>query len=150
MGIEIQRAENKHQFRSIVYTGMAIINLILSVFLCQKYGAIGSAFGTAISLIIANGIIMNFYYQKKCNIDIVAFWKNIIQLSFGLIIPIIAGIILTRNIPYGNILLFLIKIVVYVVIYSMSMYFWGTNDFEKSLIVKLIQKIDILKLIKNR
>lgn len=150
LGIEIQRAENKHQFRSIVYTGMAIVNLILSVFLCQEYGAIGSAFGTAISLIIANGIIMNFYYQKKCNIDIMAFWKNIIQLSFGLIIPIIAGIILTRNIPYGNILLFLIKIVVYVVIYSMSMYFLGTNDFEKSLIVNLIQKIDILKLIKNR
>ena len=67
LGIEIQRAKNKHQFRSVVYAIMAVINLLLSIVLCQKYGAIGSAIGTAISLIIANGIIMNIYYYKKCN-----------------------------------------------------------------------------------
>lgn len=32
LGIEIQRAEFKHQFRSIVYVGMACINLIMSIF----------------------------------------------------------------------------------------------------------------------
>ena len=56
IGIEIQRAENKHRFRSIVYLIMAVINLCLSIFLCQRYGVIGSAIGTAFSLIIANGM----------------------------------------------------------------------------------------------
>ena len=77
IGIEIQRAQNKHKFRAIVYTIMALVNLGLSIILCQKYGAVGSAIGTAISLVMANGFIMNFYYHKNCNIDIICFWKNI-------------------------------------------------------------------------
>lgn len=79
LGIEIQRAENKHQFRSIVYTVMALINLGLSIILCKRFGAVGSAIGTAISLIVANGLVMNIYYHKKCNIDIITFWKNILK-----------------------------------------------------------------------
>lgn len=43
---------------------MAIVNLVISIFLCQIYGAIGSAIGTAISLIFVNGIIMNIYYHN--------------------------------------------------------------------------------------
>jgi O-antigen/teichoic acid export membrane protein len=74
LGIEIQRAENKHHFRSIVYAFMALINLGLSIWLCQKYGAVGSAIGTSISLIVANGLLMNMYYYKKCGIDIPLFW----------------------------------------------------------------------------
>lgn len=75
IGIEVQRAQNKHQFRSIAYLMMALINLGLSIVLCQKYGAVGSAAGTAISLILCNGVIMNIYYHRKCNIDISAFGK---------------------------------------------------------------------------
>ena len=67
IGIEIQRAMNIHQFRSVIYAVMAIVNLMLSIYLCQIYGAVGSAIGTAISLILANGFIMNIFYQKKCN-----------------------------------------------------------------------------------
>src|SRR5699024_3097656 len=43
IGIEIQRAENKHKFRSIAYFLIAILNLIVSIPLSWKYGAIGSA-----------------------------------------------------------------------------------------------------------
>ena len=57
--IEIQRAMNIHQFRSVIYAVMAIVNLMLSIYLCQIYGAVGSAIGTAISLILANG----FYHE---------------------------------------------------------------------------------------
>ena len=89
IGIEIQRAQNQHQFRSVIYIGMAVINLVLSILLCQKYGAIGCAIGTAVSLIIANGLIMNIFYHKKCNIDIVTFWREIGSVAKGMIIPFI-------------------------------------------------------------
>ena len=78
LGIEIQRAENKHRFRSIVYAGMAIMNLLLSWYLCQFYGAIGGAVGTALSYIVANGLIMNIYYHRECNINIILFCKYIL------------------------------------------------------------------------
>lgn len=141
VGIEIQRAENRHQFRSITYLMMALINLILSIFLCQKWGAIGSAIGTAISLIVANGIIMNIYYQKKCNIDVSAFWKNILRMSLGLILPVLCGIAIIYFIDLYSIWNLILFIIVYAIIYCISMWFWGMNGYERNLILKPIIKI---------
>ena len=141
IGIEIQRAENKHRFRSIVYLIMAVINLCLSIFLCQRYGVIGSAIGTAFSLIIANGIIMNIYYHRRCNIDMIYFWENIIKMSIGLIIPIIVGIVIQNFVNLNNIFILLLFICVYSIIYGLSMWFLGMNDGEKSLIKKPLRKI---------
>lgn len=141
LGIEIQRAENKHQFRSIVYSVMAVINLGLSIVLCQKYGAAGSAFGTAISLIVANGIIMNIYYNRKCNIDIPFFWKNILRQALGMIAPIIVGIILINSITIDSVIKFLVCTVVYTFVYCLSMWLIGMNEYEKELIIKPIKKI---------
>lgn len=141
LGIEIQRAENKHQFRSIVYSVMAIINLGLSIILCQKFGAVGSAIGTAISLIIANGFVMNFYYNRRCNIDIPFFWKNIMQLSVGLAIPIIIGVILTKVIAIDTVAKFIIGVLIYTVVYCSSMWFLAMNTYEKELIGKPIKKL---------
>lgn len=140
-GIEIQRAINKHQFRSIVYTVMAFGNLVLSIFLCQKYGAIGAAIGTAISLILANGIIMNIYFHKKCYINIFSFWKNILRMSLGLIIPIICGVLINLFIDTYNIWFMLLSIAGYTIVYCISMWFLGLNKYERGLILKPIKKI---------
>lgn len=48
-------------------------------------GAIGTALGTSISLILANGLIMNVYYHKQCNVDIIAFGKIYYQYSQALL-----------------------------------------------------------------
>lgn len=141
LGIEIQRAQNKHQFRAIVYAGMALVNLILSIWLCQKYGCVGSVIGTAISLILANGLVMNIYYHKRCNIDIFFFWKNILRLSVGLIIPITIGIVASVMIEIKSITMFLICILAYVIIYCISMWLFGMNNYEKELIAKPIKKL---------
>lgn len=141
VGIEIQRAKNKHQFRSIVYLGMAIANLVLSIFLCQAYGATGSAVGTAISLVLANGLIMNIYYQKKLNIDILSFWKNILRMSLGLITPIAAGVLALCFIQINSIWTLLGLIVAYTVIYCVSMWFLGLNSYEKSVVAAPFKKI---------
>ena len=131
LGIEIQRAQNKHQFRSVVYFFMALINLGLSIVLCQKYGAIGSAIGTAISLVVANGIIMNIYYHKKINIDIISFWKSILMQARGLIIPIIVGILIVKFVNLNSIPMLLVSILVYSAIYCASEWFIGMNEYEK-------------------
>ena len=141
LGIEIQRAENRHQFRSVAYAVMALINLGLSIVLCQKYGAVGSAIGTAISLVIANGLVMNIYYNRKCNIDIPLFWKNILRLSIGLIIPICVGIVMTIFIKINSIGIFGICVVSYVAVYCISMWLFGMNDYEKDLIRKPLNRI---------
>ncbi|WP_295095190.1 oligosaccharide flippase family protein [Ruminococcus sp.] len=141
LGIEIQRAENKHQFRAIAYAVMALINLGLSIILCQMFGAIGSAIGTAISLVLANGLVMNIYYSRKCNIDIPLFWKNIIRQSVGLVIPICVGTAMTLCININSIWMFGACVIAYTAVYCISMWLLGMNDYEKELVRKPLKKI---------
>ena len=143
LGIEIQRAENKHQFRSIAYAIMACFNLIASIFLCQLYGATGAAIGTAAALIIANGFIMNIYYHKRCGINVLYFWKNILRMSCGLIPPIIVGIVMSRMTFFDSFIGLIIGIILYTIVYMISMWTLGINDYEKELFRKMIKKIPI-------
>lgn len=133
IGIEIQRAKNIHQFRSVIYLGMAIINLVASIFLCQKFGAVGSALGTSISIVIANIIIMNIFYYYKCNIDVLLFWKNIISILKGLVLPIIFGICITFVFDSNNLISLIIRIISYSIIYAVSIWLFSLNNYEKNL-----------------
>ena len=63
IGIEIQRAKNMHKFRSIIYFIIALANLGISVPLGKYFGATGAAFGTTLSTVIGNIIMMNWYYH---------------------------------------------------------------------------------------
>lgn len=141
LGIEIQRAQNKHAFRSYAYLVMAIINLLLSIYLCKRYGAIGSAIGTAVSLIIANGVVINIYYHFKCNINIIEFWSNIIIMFKGLIIPVFIGILIKNLRIIDNNLMLFICIGIYIVVYVVSMWCLAMNSYEKDLILVPLKKI---------
>lgn len=148
IGIEIQRGLNKHQFRSIVYLGMAIINVIISIFMVQYFGAIGAAAGTCISFVIANGFVMNIYYYKKLNINVLSFRKSICKILPGLIVPILLGIVIKLFVPINNIVIFLLLIILYSLVYCVSVYFLGMNEFEKKLVKKPF--IIIMKKIKHK
>lgn len=141
VGIEIQRAKNMHKFRSIIYLVIAIVNLMMSIPLAILYGGIGSAIGTALSLLIGNGIIMNWYYAKKVKLDVIYFWKEILNIAKGIIIPIIIGIIINKYFDINNIKYFLIGGIVYVISFSISIWNIGMNEYEKDLI-----KTPLLKL----
>lgn len=137
---DILHAENKHKFQSLIYLGMAFFNFFVSIFLCKKWGPIGAAVGTAISLIIANGIIMNIFYNKQCDIDIPMFWKGIIKESAGLIIPLLSGIIILLNVHINSASILLLLIIIYTLIYLMSMWMCGLNKEEKQIIINILKR----------
>ena len=141
VGITILQAQNKHKFRSLLYLGIAVCNLLLSIKLCQMYGEIGSTIGTAMALLIGNGLIINIYYHKRANINIICFWKSILRASVGLIIPIIAGILLSTWIDQSNLIVFISGIVGYSVIYFVSMWFLAMNQEEKQMLTEPLKKL---------
>lgn len=134
IGIEAQRAQNKHRFRAVVYVFMALGNVVMSIFLCQKYGAVGSAIGTAISLVVANGLVMNVYYHRSCNIDVICFWKGIFRASAGLILPVVCGVLIRLYVDLSKIGYFVIFAALYMLVYAVSMWFFGMNDYEREMI----------------
>ena len=141
VGIEMQRALNKHQFRAIVYLIMAIGNVLISIPLAGRFGAVGAAMGTAFSLIICNGLIMNIFYHRVLKIDMKYFWKEIFKTFKGLVIPIITAIIIMRCVPFKNMGVFFISICIFIVMYCASVIALSCNKDEKNMLLGMIGKI---------
>lgn len=131
LGIEIQRAKNMHQIRSVVYLCIAVSNVLISIPLIKIMGEVGAAVGTAISLIVGNCIFMNIYYQKKVGIDILYFWKEIGKFLPALIPPIAVGAILNYIFDTSRFLGFLGAGTVYLFVYTTSVIVLGMNQREK-------------------
>ncbi len=141
LGIEIQRAQSKHKFRAVAYLIMAFINLGLSIILCQKYGPVGCAFGTTVSYIVANGIVMNIYYYRRCNLEIIDFWKNILMLLKGMLIPFTLGGIFMILFEIRTPLEFVISVVIYSFVFFTAVWFFSMNSYEKNLITQPVRKL---------
>ena len=140
LGLSIMQAMNKYKFRTLAMTIMSIFNVILSIFLAKKYGPVGSAIGTAISLIIVNVIIMNIYYFKIIKIDIIKFWKEIILMTIPNIIPITIIIIMMKFLKLQGIKYIIFYGSVYCLIYAITCYFITMNSYEKGILKKFIKK----------
>lgn len=141
IGIEIQRAKNMHQFRSWVYFFIALGNVGLTIPLAKVYGGIGAAIGTATSLIVGNGLIMNWYNHVKVGLDMKFFWKQISNFIPALIAPIVIGIFINNSFNLNNLFYFLGFGIIYVVTFCISMWLFGMNQYEKDLLSKPIKKL---------
>jgi len=88
-GFQILYAKNKHKTRSVVYLINAILNILISIYLINKIGVVGAAFGTAIAMTLGNIIFMNYYYKKELGLRIYSFFKDVCFKSSLLMIPTI-------------------------------------------------------------
>lgn len=145
IGVEIQKALNKHKARSIVYFLIALLNIAMTIPFSIWWSGIGAAFATMISMLLGHGLFMNYYYKKVIGLDIIGFWKSIGSILPGYIAPCLAGILINRYCfvdSFAKILLYAICIVI---IFGISVWFISMNQYEKELIISLLKKLRILK-----
>ena len=140
IGIEMQRALNKHQFRSIIYLIIAVSTVGISIPLAGKWGAIGAAMGTAFSLLIGNGLVMNIFYHRVLKIDMKYFWKEILKTWKGFLIPVILAVFMMRHLVFENIKIFFISAFAFTVVYCISILLFSCNEEEKRLIFGMIRR----------
>lgn len=134
-------AQNKHKFRSFVYFGIAVINVIGTWLVLDKYGIVGAAFVTGAALFIGSGIVINIYYWKYIKIDIPRFWKNIMPI---IIIPLLLctlGIVIFKYIDIYNPIKLILSIILYTIIYILLNWKLVMNEYEKNLLIKPIRII---------
>nr|WP_301335124.1 polysaccharide biosynthesis C-terminal domain-containing protein [Holtiella tumoricola] len=134
IGIEIRKAQDLHQTPAKFMLCIAIINIIITIPMAKEYGAIGSAIGTSIAVVI-NQIFINFYYFLVCGLDIKLFLKQILIFSKGLIIPIIVGCLMISNKGKFNDITFLSMVIPYIIIYFISLYYFSFEKYEKDLFI---------------
>lgn len=143
LGISIMQAMNKHKFRAILTSIMAIINIVVSYFLTKLYGALGAAFGTALSLVVCNIFIMNFYYRFALKLDVLKFWKEILNMTLSFIAPILLILIFMKLTNFSGIFGVMLYTIVYAIMYFMVAYFVTANSYEKDLINGMLSKVHI-------
>lgn len=134
MCLSILVAQNKHRFRSIVYLGMAILNVIGTWILMKYMGVIGAALMSGIALIIGNGFIMNWYYQNRTGLDMIRFWKEIGKILMVPTVMCILTLVLSKYIDFYRISTLALGIVLYSLIYCTINWLFILNDYEKNLI----------------
>ena len=139
IGIEIQRALNKHQFRSVIYLIIAICNVGISIPLASKWGAVGAAMGTAFSLLIGNGLIMNLFYHKALKINMLYFWKEILKTWKGFLLPAILALVIKQCVAFESMRIFLISAVLFIAVYCASILKLSCNSEERGLIFSILR-----------
>ena len=148
-GINILYALNKHQFRSIVYACIAVLNVVLTFWWVESYGVVGAALATCVAYVIGNILIINWYYHKRIGIDIPLFWKNILKMSPVMFIMGTAAWFVLDCLTLDSWIVFLICAGVYTVVYFLLAYRFMMNQYERDTVMvpvkKVLRKLRILK-----
>ncbi len=140
VGLNILFAKSMHKFRACMLLGIAVLNVAVSIPLANNYGAIGAAIGTALSLLIGNGLILNIYYNNAVGVDIKRFFK---ETCHGLLPVMLISILLssiTFLVPQNGWFSVFVRGVIVTVIYFGMQWIFGMNRYEKNLIIQLIEK----------
>ena len=143
IGVSILQAKNKHKFRSILLICISVFNIIISIPLAKFYGGIGAAVGTALSVLIGNVLILNFYYYKKIGINVIKFWTSIIKMSIPFSIPIISIVLIMKLLKISGLSGFILYGSIYSILYIIFAYLFSMNEYEKSIIKIIINKIGL-------
>lgn len=150
IGLEVQKAKNLHKARSLLYFGVSILNAVVTVPVAAYFsqdsfapgtGGIAAAAATFGAMMIGQVLFMNIYYQKKVGIDVISFWKQILRMLPGVILPFAVGLALTIFLPATNFYLLLAEIIIVAVVYVFSTYFISMNQYERELITSPFKKI---------
>ncbi len=141
VGLEIQKAKNMHKARSVVYFLIALVNVGLTIPFSMLWKGTGAALATLICMFCGTVIFMNLYNQRKVGIDIVGFWKSILRILPGLIIPCAVGYLISRFILIDSYVKLLLFILIYFVVFFISVWFISMNTYEKDLLRKPLKKL---------
>ena len=136
----ILQAKNMHQFRSKVYLGIALLNIVGTLFLVQKYGVIGAAIPTGVSYLIGHGLIMNWYYWKRVKLDIPRFWLRLLPIYGISGILCVITLLVSKWVDFYNWSSLAVGISAYTVIYAAGNWLMVMNKEEKSILLSIFHK----------
>ena len=140
-GIAILQARNQMKFRSLLYLSISIVSLIFQFFLSRQMGVIGCAIAIGVALIIGQGIVMNWYYQKRQHIDILKFWKQIGHMLIPPAILTILALCVFHSIDLSNLIKLIVGILVFVGCYIFVIWKLCMNTNERQLILSPFKRI---------
>ena len=126
-----------------MYFLTGVLNLVLAIPLGMKYGGIGCAVATGFSMLMGNGVVMNYFYKKYIGLDIPQFWKQIGRISLSVELCLVVGYGVDHMVPGSGKFVFLLKILGYMVLYGVMVYFTAMSPEEKEKVRGIGRKVRV-------
>lgn len=123
---------------------MCVINIIVSVILVKLFGPIGCPIGTALSFLIGYAIILNIYYSKGLQLEVGRMFKEIVSKTWIclLLAALVASPLLLWK--HYSVPIFLLKIIIFSVVFLLLMWFFGLNEEEKKTCMPVLKKLHLI------
>lgn len=142
LGITILQARNEMKFRSVLYIIIALVSLAMQIVLTRHFGGIGCAMGVSGALVVGQILIMNVYYRRRQDLDIMTFWKEICKMSIIPIVLIISSMLVIRHFfaldSWGKLIL---GIAAFSLVYIPLFFRFSMTDDERDLFISMFHKI---------
>lgn len=142
LGITILQARNEMKFRSVLYIIIALVSLAMQIVLTRHLGGIGCAMGVSGALVVGQILIMNVYYRRRQDLDIMTFWKEISKMSIIPIVLIFSSMLVIRHFfaldSWGKLIL---GIAAFSLVYIPLFFRFSMTDDERNLFISMFHKI---------
>ncbi|PIC68049.1 hypothetical protein CSV78_04455 [Sporosarcina sp. P16a] len=133
LGGVILQVKSMHRFEAKAYLVMALLNIPLSIWLGMLYGPMGIGISTAVSIIIFQIGVINWYYQYKIGINVPRFFRETLK---GILPTVIVTVLLgqlVNSMGWEGWLALLLKMVFVAVTYIVLLSFFGLNSSERAI-----------------
>lgn len=135
-------ASNQVRYNALSRIIIAVISISLSYLLSLKFGSTGAGIAIFIGNLIGGAIILNIIYARVLKINVWDFFRKCqMSMAFPFILVLISGFTLNYFITDVSWINTFLKIIILLVIYSFSSYFYALNKYEKELAFGAIRKI---------
>ena len=142
LGITILQARNEMKFRSVLYIIIALVSLAMQIVLTRHFGGIGCAMGVSGALVVGQILIMNVYYRRRQDLDIMTFWKEISKMSVIPIVLIFSSMLVIRHFfaldSWGKLIL---GIAAFSLVYIPLFFRFSMTEDERNLFISMFHKI---------
>ncbi len=129
--LSVLRAKNLLGFRTLILTATTILNFIITVIGVRLFGYIAAAVGTATGFVIGSLIIMNLYYYKKLGFNMLRIYQKIVDRTWICLLLGGLAIYISSRYLYGTWFAFIINVILFALVYGISMFLFGFSKEEK-------------------
>lgn len=137
---ELIIAHNKMKFRAIVNIVGSVISVLFIAVLSPSYGAIGVAISVSLSFILAHNILMDIFYKRLFNINILSFFRKChFKIVPIYLLMLLLALLVNRVVPDSNVFVFLLKIAIWSILTSFLLWKYSFNVDEKGYVKKIVR-----------
>lgn len=141
-GLAILQALSIHKGRAIILFYSSLICVVLGYILSYILGPIGMFIGTAISLTIGQGVMINVYYQKKAGLHMGLFFRHTyLPMLFPVVILATLGIGISYAVTISDWMDFTITAACYGTVSAATLFILYLNKDERLMFITPVKKI---------